>query len=153
MTPAIMLVVGILAGEVTPPEPPEPPPAAHLSGGGRTAVRINGRLYVGSDLEIARMVHDLADQQAIEQQPQPSKKATKRAARRAARQTQPDVQVVALDAPQGPTIDELMARNALIQAQVRAIYAQRLAATMLAIHMQIQRHNEEAATTAALMIL
>jgi len=125
----------------------------HLAGGGRTAVRINGRLIVGSDLEIARMVRDLARHEAAEHPPQQSKRAVKRLARRVARLTQPSIEVVASDAPAGPTIDELMARNALIQAQVRAAYAQQVAATMLAIHMQIERENEEAAMAAAMMIL
>lgn len=150
MNPGVMIAVGILMGAAVPP--PTPTPSIRMGGGrGRSAVRINGRMYYGTDFEISRLIRDFAAREAEEQPAQASRKAAKRQARKAARQTAPQVELVA--SPDSPTIDVLMARNAVLQAQVRDLYARSIAETMVGLQRQIAAEDENAAIAAVEMML
>lgn len=165
MIASVMVPTLILVGMgVDPPEPPDPPrPDVATSGGpggprrgdsGRTAVRINGELFVGTDEEIFALMRAMGDRAAgVAEVPTSRKRARLQARRMARKGLTIEFEPLALAPETGEPLAQILARQAVLMAQARATYGQRLADTLLALHLQEERQNEEAAIAAATMLL
>lgn len=165
MISSVMIPTLVLVGQGVDPEPPDPPdprpdvataggPGRYRGDSGRMAVRINGRTFVGTDDEILALMRAMGDRAAGAADVPTSRKRARLQARRMARKGPTiEFEPLALAPETGEPLAQILARQAVLMAQARATYGQRLADTLLALHLQEERQNEEAAIAAATMLL